>query len=182
MSKLNPIVSGRRAWAALRDLWRLWCSGAGSGPVRRIPANGSSPGADGGCQIVAEQAADAARMGRGYSLEATLFGSERAKLAPLKFLCQFPAEVFFSAIPTRKFRCRAIPQIGSIKFPNYLTRMKLSEMRAINFEPRCDTFGVLSLLAGESRARGAGLTSPVGAVSRFTRSALLWPRGSPATP
>ena len=149
----GPILLVGRAWAALRDLWRLWCSGVGSGSVRRIPANGSSPGADGGCQIVAEQGADAARMGRGYSLAAILFGSERAKLAPLKFLCQFSAEVFFSAIPTRKFRCQAIRQIGSIKFPNYLTRMKLSEMRAINFEAGCDPFGVLFLARSSEACR-----------------------------
>jgi|SRR5436309_507060 hypothetical protein len=79
MSKLNPIVSGCRAWAALRDLWRLWCSGVGFGPVRRIPANGSSPRADGGCQIVAERGADTARM------EARLqLSSDRIRIRPRK--------------------------------------------------------------------------------------------------
>ena len=182
MSKWNPIVSGRRAWAALRDLWRLWCSGVGSGSVRRIPANGSSPGADGGARSSPREVPTPRGWRRGCSLPAIVSGSDLAKFAPLKFLCQFPCRGVFSAIPTRKFRCQAIRQIGSIKFPNYLTRVKLSEMRALNFAPRCDAFGVLSLLAGESRARGAGLTSPVGAVPRFTRSVLLWPRGSPATP
>jgi hypothetical protein len=45
MSKWNPIVSGRRAWAALRDFSRRWRVGLGAGPARRVAANGLSPGA-----------------------------------------------------------------------------------------------------------------------------------------
>jgi len=43
MRKWNPIGSGRRAWAALRDLSRRWCLGVGAGPARRVAAKGFSP-------------------------------------------------------------------------------------------------------------------------------------------
>ena len=61
-------------------------------------------------------------------------------------------------------RGRKIPlpddrQIKSIECVNHLIRMELSAMRAINFEPRCCAFGVFSLTAGRSRARGAGPAS-----------------------
>jgi len=70
MSKWNPIGSGRRAWAALRDLSRRWCLGVGAGPSRRVAANGRRPGAYLARQIMPKRPADAVRMGRGYSLAA----------------------------------------------------------------------------------------------------------------
>jgi hypothetical protein len=52
MSKWNPIGSGRRAWAALRDVSRRWRLGVGLGPARRVAANGLSPGANRARQIM----------------------------------------------------------------------------------------------------------------------------------
>src|SRR6267378_6903151 len=63
MSKWNAIASGRRAWAALRDLSRRWCLGVGAGPARRVAANGCRPGAYRARQIIAKRPADAARIG-----------------------------------------------------------------------------------------------------------------------
>ena len=63
MSKWDPIVSGRRAWAALRDLSRRWCLGVGAGPARRVAAKGFSPEAYRARQIMPKLPADVSRMG-----------------------------------------------------------------------------------------------------------------------
>jgi len=101
MSKWNPIVLGRRAWAALRDLSRRWRLGRGSGLSRRVAANGSGAGTCRARQITAEQRTDAKRRGRGYSLTAIASGSIRPQNATSKFRCQSPAG-------DEEFRCQTI--------------------------------------------------------------------------
>jgi hypothetical protein len=87
MSKWNPIVSGRRGWAALRDLSRRWCLGVGSGLSRRVTANGSAPGAYLAGDVIVEQRADAARRDA-----RTHLGGDRGRMrAPKNATSKFPA-------------------------------------------------------------------------------------------
>ncbi len=142
MSKWNPIVSGRRAWAALRDLSRRWCLGVGSGLSRRAAANGSSAGACRARQIIAERPADAARIGARLQLDGDHIRLSGPKICELKIPLPIPC------------RARKIPlpddlQSNSIEGLNCLTRIDLSARCATNFAPRCDAFGILSLTAGE---------------------------------
>ena len=122
MSKWNAIASGRRAWAALRDLSRRWCLGVGSGPARRVAANGFSAGAYRAHQIMPRRPADAARMGARLQ-----FDGDRIRInTPAKCDLEIPLP-----IPCRG---RRIPlpddtQIKSIECLNYLIRMELSTMR-----------------------------------------------------
>jgi hypothetical protein len=147
MSKWNPIVSGRRAWAALRDLSRRWClGGVGSGPARRVTANGSSAGACRARQIFAERAADAARIGARRQLDGDQIRLSGPKICELKIPLPIPCQA-------RKIPLPDDLQNNSSEGLNCLIRMELSARRATNFAPRRDTFGVLSLTAGElSRA------------------------------
>ncbi len=122
MSKWNAIASGRRAWAALRDLSRRWCLGVGAGPARRVAANGCSPWAYRARQIMPQRPADAARMGARLQ-----FDGDRIRInTPAKCDLEIPLP-----IPCRG---RRIPlpddtQIKSIECLNYLIRMELSAMR-----------------------------------------------------
>jgi hypothetical protein len=121
MSKWNPIGSGRRAWAALRDLSRRWRLGRGSGLSRRVAANGSGAGTCRARQITAEQRTDAARMGTRLQLN-----GDRIRInTPAKCDLEIPLP-----IPCRG---RRIPlpddtQIKSIECLNYLIMMGLSAM------------------------------------------------------
>ena len=107
MSKWNPIVSGRRAWAAVRDLSRRWCLGVGAGPARRVVAHRYGREAHGARKIIAERRADAVRMGASPGLAAIAARSMRPKIATLKFLCQFPAASVFSLLQREKPPCSA---------------------------------------------------------------------------
>jgi hypothetical protein len=146
MSKWNPIVSGRPAWAALRDLSRRWCLGVGSGLSRRVAANGSSAGACRARQIIAERPADTARMRARRQLCSDRRRTRGPNICELEIPLPIPC------------RARKIPlpddlQSNSIEGLNCLIIMELSARHATNFAPRCDAFGVFSLRAGElSRA------------------------------
>ena len=152
MSKWSPMGSGRRVWAALRDLSRRWCVGVGSGVFRQVTANGSSAGACRARQTIAERPADTARMGAQLQLS-----RDQIRIStPINSTRKIPLPI--------PCRAQKIPlpndlQIKSIDCDNYLIRMELSAICAINFEPRCDAFGVFSLPAGRSRARAAGPAS-----------------------
>ena len=69
MSKWNAIASGRRAWAAVRDLSRRWCLGVGVGPSRRVAAKGFSPEAYRARQIMPERPADVRWMATRLELD-----------------------------------------------------------------------------------------------------------------
>jgi len=152
MSKWSPIVSGRCAWAALRDLSRRWRLGRGSGLSRRAAANGSSAGACRARQIIAERPADAARIGARRQLDGDHIRISGPKICELKIPLPIPCRA-------RKIPLPDDPQSNSTKGLNYLIIMELSAKRATNFAPRCDAFGVLSLTAGNCpelrRRRGA---------------------------
>ena len=152
MSKWSPIVSGLRASAALRDVSRRWCLGVGVGPSRRVAANGFSPGAYRARQIMPKRPADAVRMGARLQLGRDRTRINEHKNCNLKIPLPVPCRGRKIPLPDDR-------QIKSIESLNYLIRMELSAMRAINFEPRCCAFGVFSLTAGRSRARGAGPAS-----------------------
>jgi len=142
MSKWDPIVSGRRAWAALRDLSRRWCLGVGSELSRRVAANGCSAGTCRARQIIAERPADAARIGAGLQPDGDHIRLSGPKICALQIPLPIPC------------RARKIPlpddlQSNSTEGFNYLIIMELSARRATNFAPRRDAFGVLSLMAGE---------------------------------
>src|SRR3984893_8210598 len=142
MSKWNPIVSGRRAWAALRDSSRRWCPGVGSEPARRVTVNGSSAGTCRARQIIAERPANAARIGAMRQLDGDQIRLSGPKICELKIPLPIPC------------RARKIPladdlQNNSSEGLNYLIRMELSARRATNFAPRCDAFGIFPLTAGE---------------------------------
>jgi hypothetical protein len=151
MSKWNPIVSGRRVWAALRDLSRRWCPSVGSGPSRRVTANGFSSGAYRARQIMPKRPADAARMGARLQLSSDCIGISTPKHCNLKIPLPIPRWRIFSAVSARKIPLPDDIQIEPVECVNYMIRMELSAMRAINFEPHRYAFGVFPLTAGESR-------------------------------
>ncbi len=169
MSKWNPIVSGRRALAALRDLLRQWCLGVGSGPSRRVTANGFSPGAYRARQIIAERRGDAARMRARPQLCGDYGRISAPKDCKLEIPLPIPCQAIFSAVSARKIPLPNDMQIESVQCRNHLIRIASSAMSATNFELHCDALGEFSLLAGKSRARGAGPASRVGAVPRSPR-------------
>ena len=153
MSKWNPMGSGRRVWAALRNLSRRWWLGVGSGPARRVAANGCSPGACRARPIIAKRPADAARMGARLQL-----GGDRIRIST-------PNNCTFKIPLPIPCRARKIPlpndlQSNSIEGLNYLIKMELSARRATNFAPRCDAFGVLSLTAGNCPSSGLAVVLP----------------------
>jgi hypothetical protein len=121
MSKWNPIVSGRRAWAALRDLSRRWYLGVGAGPSRRVAANGFSPEAYRARQIMPKRPADVTWMETRLQLD----GDRRRTSGPKNCALKIPLP-----IPCRG---RTIPlpddtQIKSIECLNYLIIRELSAM------------------------------------------------------
>jgi len=141
MSKWNPIVSGRRAWAALRDVSRRWRLGVGLGPARRVAANGLSPGANRARQIMPKRPA-AARMGARLQLSGDRIRIDTPKHCNLKIPLPIPCRAQKIPLPNDL-------QSNLIDCLNYLIRMELSVPTAVNFEPRCDASGVFSLPAGK---------------------------------
>ena len=87
MSKWNPIVSGR-ALAAPGDLTRRRCLDIGARPCHRVTANGFSPRAYRGRDIIVERRADVAPMSARLRLATTAAASVRPKTASPKFLCR----------------------------------------------------------------------------------------------
>jgi hypothetical protein len=174
MSKWNPIVSGRRAWAALRDLSRRWCLGIGSGPSRPITPNGFSPEAYRARQIIAERLADAARMGARPQLGTYLSWIIAPKNCYLKIPLPIPCRAIFFPVSARKIPLPDDLQIEPTECLNYMIRMELPAMRATNFAPHCDVFGVFSLPAGKSSSESRVLTPrsiwPGGGGRRWPRS------------
>ena len=121
MSKWNAIASGRRAWAALRDMSRRWCLGVGAGPSRRVAARGFSPEAYRARQIMPKRPADAAWMGTRLQLDGDRIRINTPAKCDLKIPLPIPC------------RGRRIPlpddtQIKSIECLNYLIMMGLSAM------------------------------------------------------
>ena len=151
MSKWNAIVSGRRAWAALRDLSRRWCLGVGSGLSRRVAANGASAGACRARQIIAERPADAARIGARLQLDGDHIRISTPRNCTCKIPLPIPCRGVFSAASARKIPLPDDRQIKPVECVIYLIRVDLSATRATNFAPRCDAFGGLSLTAGNCR-------------------------------
>ena len=122
MSKWDPIVSGRRAWAALRDLSRRWCLGVGAGPSRRVAAKGFSREAYRARQIMPKRPADVTWMGTRLQLDGDRIRINTPAKRDLKIPLPIPC------------RGRRIPlpddtQITSIECLNYLIIMELSAMR-----------------------------------------------------
>jgi hypothetical protein len=122
MSKWSPMGSGRRAWAALRDLSRRWCLGVEAGRFRRVAAKGCSPGACRARQIIAERPADAARMGARLQL-----GGDRGRIStPNNCTFKIPLPIPCQA---RKIPLPDDMQIKPVEWFIYLIRKVIGEAR-----------------------------------------------------